>query len=234
MLVDTCRDVLDMTAAAILLADGRGELEVIASTSESSRLVEMMQLSAEAGPCIESFRTGRAGVPSRDRGVRPTHGPHSGRAPSSRASAPSRPFRCGCATSTIGTLNLLRSERGSPAGGRPQRRPGVRGRRDHRHPARTIDPRERRAHGAAAGGAEQPDRHRAGEGRRLAHARRADRRGVHADPRVRPVAPPRAESGGSTPRRPQPRRSEPRGRTAVPGSSGRGGSSSPATGSRRA
>jgi transcriptional regulator with GAF, ATPase, and Fis domain len=59
MLVDTCRDLLDTTAAGILLADSRGELELVVSTSEASRLVEMMQLSAEAGPCIESFRSGR-------------------------------------------------------------------------------------------------------------------------------------------------------------------------------
>ena len=58
-LVDTCRDVLDTTAAGILLADSRGELELVASTSEASRLVEMMQLSAEKGPCIESYRSGR-------------------------------------------------------------------------------------------------------------------------------------------------------------------------------
>ena len=58
-LVETCRDVLDTTAAGILLADSRGELELVASTSEASRLVEMMQLSAEKGPCIESYRSGR-------------------------------------------------------------------------------------------------------------------------------------------------------------------------------
>jgi len=59
MLVDSCRDLLGATAAGILLADEGGELEVVASTSESSRLVEMMQLGAEAGPCIESYFTGQ-------------------------------------------------------------------------------------------------------------------------------------------------------------------------------
>jgi GAF domain-containing protein len=59
MLVDSCRDLLGATAAGILLADEAGELEVVASTSESSRLVEMMQLGAEAGPCIESYFTGQ-------------------------------------------------------------------------------------------------------------------------------------------------------------------------------
>ena len=57
-LVDACRDILDITAAGILLADDAGELELVASTSEASRLVEVMQLAAQAGPCIECFRTG--------------------------------------------------------------------------------------------------------------------------------------------------------------------------------
>ncbi|WP_106815029.1 GAF and ANTAR domain-containing protein [Microbacterium timonense] len=57
-LVDACRDILDITAAGILLADEAGELELVASTSEASRLVEVMQLAAQAGPCIECFRTG--------------------------------------------------------------------------------------------------------------------------------------------------------------------------------
>ena len=113
MLVDTCRDVLEMTAAAILLADGRGDLEVIASTSESSRLVEMIQLSAEAGPCIESFRTGRpVSVPD----IAET-GPEWVRF---RQSALDQGFRSVEALPlrlrdiTIGTLNLMRSESGAP------------------------------------------------------------------------------------------------------------------------
>lgn len=56
-LVDTCASTLDVAAAGLLLADDSGELEVLASTSEESRLVETMQLGAEVGPCIECFRT---------------------------------------------------------------------------------------------------------------------------------------------------------------------------------
>lgn len=59
ILVDTCRDVLEMTAAGIHLADPQGELDVVASTSESGPFVEMMQLNADAGPCGESYRSGR-------------------------------------------------------------------------------------------------------------------------------------------------------------------------------
>lgn len=57
-LVEICGEVLDVDASGILLADAAGELELVASSSEESRLVEVMQLSAEAGPCIECFRTG--------------------------------------------------------------------------------------------------------------------------------------------------------------------------------
>jgi transcriptional regulator with GAF, ATPase, and Fis domain len=56
-LVDTCAELLDVSAAGLLLADDDGRLEVVASTSEENRLVETMQVAAEAGPCIECFRT---------------------------------------------------------------------------------------------------------------------------------------------------------------------------------
>jgi GAF domain-containing protein len=111
-LVDACRDVLDTTAAGILLADARGDLEVVASTSEASRLVEMMQLSAEEGPCIDSFRSGRrVSVPdietSKDEWWQ------------FRGSALAQGFRSMDALplrlrdATIGTLNLLRSAPGA-------------------------------------------------------------------------------------------------------------------------
>ncbi|HEX5860054.1 MAG TPA: GAF and ANTAR domain-containing protein [Microbacterium sp.] len=113
MLVDTCRDVLQMTAAAILLADGRGELEVIASTSESSRLVEMMQLSAEAGPCIESFRTGRAvSVPDIAASPEEWAGFRTSALDQGFRSVEALPLRL--RDTTIGTLNLMRAQSGLP------------------------------------------------------------------------------------------------------------------------
>jgi len=112
LLVDTCKDLLDTTAAGILLADSHGDLEVIASTSEASRLVETMQLGAEAGPCIECFRTGRIiSVPditevsddwSRFRDSAIDQG---------FASVHAIPLRL--RETTIGALNLLRSETGA-------------------------------------------------------------------------------------------------------------------------
>ena len=55
-LVDATVDLLDVQASGILLADPHGDLELIASTSESGKLVELIQLSADEGPCIDSFR----------------------------------------------------------------------------------------------------------------------------------------------------------------------------------
>ena len=57
-LVDTCADLLDASAAGLMLADSNGELAVVASTSEKSMLVETMQLSSGFGPCVQCFTTG--------------------------------------------------------------------------------------------------------------------------------------------------------------------------------
>lgn len=54
-LVESSVELLDVDAAGILLADRNDELELVASTSEAGRFVELIQLSAEEGPCIDSF-----------------------------------------------------------------------------------------------------------------------------------------------------------------------------------
>lgn len=59
-LVERCQGLLDISQAGILLADGAGELHVVASTDERSGLIELMQLGPDGGPCVECFRTGAA------------------------------------------------------------------------------------------------------------------------------------------------------------------------------
>lgn len=59
-LVRECTEILGATAGGLMLTDSDGRLQLIASTSESADLVEVMQLSAGAGPCIECFTTGTA------------------------------------------------------------------------------------------------------------------------------------------------------------------------------
>lgn len=51
--------LLDASAAGLLLADPSGELQVLASTSEESYLVEVLQQQAGAGPCVDAFLTGK-------------------------------------------------------------------------------------------------------------------------------------------------------------------------------
>ncbi|NQX11776.1 GAF and ANTAR domain-containing protein [Microbacteriaceae bacterium VKM Ac-2855] len=61
-LVERCVTIFGVRAAGIVLADADGQLEVIASSNEDARLIELMQLSAGSGPCIESFSTGEVVV----------------------------------------------------------------------------------------------------------------------------------------------------------------------------
>lgn len=58
-LVEESIGILNATAAGLLLVDQYGELQVLASTSEESQLVEVLQREAGAGPCVEAFQTGK-------------------------------------------------------------------------------------------------------------------------------------------------------------------------------
>jgi GAF domain-containing protein len=57
-LVDSCAELLEASAAGLLLADHLGYLELVASTSEESRLVDTMQVSTGRGPSVQCYTTG--------------------------------------------------------------------------------------------------------------------------------------------------------------------------------
>jgi GAF domain-containing protein len=59
-LVEQCTHILDTTAGGLMLVDGDGQLQLMTSTSEAADLVEVMQIAASDGPCIECFTTGAA------------------------------------------------------------------------------------------------------------------------------------------------------------------------------
>lgn len=62
-----CAKVLDVAAAGVLLTDLRGSLQVLAASTEETRLLEVLQLQTDQGPCPECFHTGRAiSVPDLD------------------------------------------------------------------------------------------------------------------------------------------------------------------------
>ena len=58
LLVRECTDILDVEAGGLMLADSEGNLQLVASTSEQAELVEVMQLNAGAGPCLDCYATG--------------------------------------------------------------------------------------------------------------------------------------------------------------------------------
>ena len=58
-LVEESVELLDATAAGLLLVDPSGHLQVLASTSEASQLVEVLQSQAGVGPCVDSYKTGK-------------------------------------------------------------------------------------------------------------------------------------------------------------------------------
>lgn len=54
-----CAQVLGVSAAGVLLTDQRGALRVVAASTEQTRLLELLQLQTDEGPCPECFHTGR-------------------------------------------------------------------------------------------------------------------------------------------------------------------------------
>ncbi len=59
LLTTRCTELLDVTAAGVLLADSAGDLRVLAASNEQVRLVELFQLQNDQGPCLDCYRSGR-------------------------------------------------------------------------------------------------------------------------------------------------------------------------------
>ena len=55
-----CVEVLDVAAAGLMIAGPDGELRVVASSSEKMRLLELFELQAAEGPCLDCYRSGEA------------------------------------------------------------------------------------------------------------------------------------------------------------------------------
>ncbi|MGH3711820.1 MAG: ANTAR domain-containing protein [Pseudonocardiaceae bacterium] len=58
ILVDQCVILLDVSAVGLMLADATGQLQVMACSTESMRLLELFALRNDEGPCLDCFRTG--------------------------------------------------------------------------------------------------------------------------------------------------------------------------------
>ena len=105
-LTHRCVQLLEVSAAGVMLASPTGGLALVASSSEAMRLLELFELQAEEGPCLDAFRTGQpVEHENLDAG--------SGRWPSFSAAALQAGFASASAVPlrlrdvTLGALNLL-------------------------------------------------------------------------------------------------------------------------------
>ncbi|GAB3843879.1 GAF and ANTAR domain-containing protein [Dactylosporangium cerinum] len=58
VLTERCVQLLGVSAAGILLTDQRETLQLVAASSERTRLLELFQLQTDQGPCVDCFTTG--------------------------------------------------------------------------------------------------------------------------------------------------------------------------------
>jgi GAF domain-containing protein len=105
-----CVSLLGVSAAGVMLVSPAGHLGLAASSSEAMRLLELFELQAEEGPCLDAFRTG-------ERIEHENLDAQTGRWPSFAAAALQAGFQSAIALPlrlrevTVGALNLLNTER---------------------------------------------------------------------------------------------------------------------------
>jgi GAF domain-containing protein len=111
LVADRCVDVLDVAAAGLMLTSPDGELRVLASSSETMRVLELFELQSDEGPCIDCYRTGEAIINQKldDADPRwPRFGPKAVEA--GFRSVHALPMRL--RSQTIGALNMYRVDEG--------------------------------------------------------------------------------------------------------------------------
>jgi len=58
VLADACIELLDVDAVGLMLANPRGGLRLVASAPDLMRDLELFELQADEGPCLDTFSTG--------------------------------------------------------------------------------------------------------------------------------------------------------------------------------
>ncbi len=108
-LAERCVEVLGISAAGVMLAAPEGDLRVVASSSEAMYVLELFELQAKQGPCVDCYRMGEL-VSSSDLGA--AGGPWPSFSPvalrSGFRSVHALPMRL--RQSVIGALNLFGTE----------------------------------------------------------------------------------------------------------------------------
>jgi GAF domain-containing protein len=58
VLVERCSELLGSSGVGLALADAQGRLRVLASTTERMRVLELIEVENDEGPCLDCYRTG--------------------------------------------------------------------------------------------------------------------------------------------------------------------------------
>ena len=59
LLSDRSVEALDVTCAGVMLATPGGDLQVVASSSDAMRTLELFELQSDQGPCVDCYRSGK-------------------------------------------------------------------------------------------------------------------------------------------------------------------------------
>jgi hypothetical protein len=111
-LAQRCVELLDCTEAGLLLADASGMLRVMASSSERSEALDLLQSQNDEGPCSKCFHSGEPVASENlrgDLGRWPTFGPAA--LERGFCSVQALPMRV--RGDTVGALNLFRAQPGA-------------------------------------------------------------------------------------------------------------------------
>lgn len=60
LLAERTAALLEVDAVGLLVTDQRGQLRLVAASTERTRLLELFQLQAEEGPCLDCFNSGQS------------------------------------------------------------------------------------------------------------------------------------------------------------------------------
>jgi GAF domain-containing protein len=105
-LVLTCLELLEVTAAGIVLRDQHGRLHLMASSSEETRVLELYEIENHDGPCLQAVRTALAAV-GKDSAVMRRSWPRFAVAAEAAGFRSAHAFPLRLRNETIGALTLL-------------------------------------------------------------------------------------------------------------------------------
>lgn len=111
LLSDRCVEILDVSAAGLMLVSAGGDLQRMASSSDAARVLEIFEEESDEGPCPDCYRRGK---PVINVNLAEVNGRWPGFAPKALAagfrSVHALPMRV--RGRTIGALNLFRTDEG--------------------------------------------------------------------------------------------------------------------------